>query len=145
MSPKIPKIPPFPTPYLGAGVLESLTLSKMTESDPKNGKNSWDFVPLDSHSKTCPIPNKSPGLATEFKSLSQDLGLSGIWFSICLGFGCFAVIFCSFWGCFPGILRNLLPSLCAPATGSSSRCCGATEFWGWKPPGKPGEGARGEF
>lgn len=75
-----PKIPPFPTPHLGAGVLESLTLSKMTESDPKNGKNAWNFVPLDSHFKSCPIPNKNLGLAVKFKSPSQGLGLFGIWF-----------------------------------------------------------------
>lgn len=58
---KIPSISPFPTPHLGAGVLESLTLSKMTESDPKNGKNSWNFVFLDSQPKSFPPdPKKNP-------------------------------------------------------------------------------------
>uniref|UniRef100_A0A8C0VMU4 6-phosphofructokinase type A n=1 Tax=Cyanistes caeruleus TaxID=156563 RepID=A0A8C0VMU4_CYACU len=50
----------------------------MTESDPKNGKNG-NFVPLYSHPKSCLIPNKNPGMAREFKSLSQDLGLFRIW------------------------------------------------------------------
>lgn len=79
---KIPRISSFPTPHLGAGVLESLTLSKMTESDPKKmgkKKNSWNFVPpgFPAQILPFPIPNKILKLLMECKSFSQGFRLFG--------------------------------------------------------------------